>query len=117
MGSPCQVQLYGGNDVEDVARTAIAEVERLESKYSRYRADSVASAINRSAGDPAGVAVDGETASLLDYAATIHAESGGRFDVTSGVLRRAWDFRIGWSGTANESCFRCVAWRSTSAAT
>ena len=29
---------------------------------------------------------------LLELSARIHAMSGGLFDITSGVLRRAWDF-------------------------
>ena len=95
MGAPCQIQLFETPGVERIARAAIDEVARLEAKYSRYRDDSVASAINRSAGRPEGVTVDAETAALLDYAAIAHRESGGRFDVTSGVLRRAWDFRSG----------------------
>lgn len=96
MGAPCQIQLYDAHAVGEIAAIAQAartEVERLEAKYSRYRDDSVASAINRSAGRADGVEVDDETASLLDYAETIHRESGGLFDVTSGVLRRAWNFR------------------------
>lgn len=97
MGSPCQVQLYGESevDVEAAARAALAEVERLEGKYSRYRDDSVVTAINRSAGDPAGICVDSETTALLDYAETAHAQSGGLFDVTSGILRRAWNHKSG----------------------
>jgi thiamine biosynthesis lipoprotein len=75
-----------------VAAAAIADVRRIEAKYSRYRADSVTSAINRAAGRAA-VAIDAETASLLRYADRCHAQSGGRFDITSGVLRRAWDFK------------------------
>ena len=46
--------------------------------------------INRAGGAP--VTVDAETARFLDYAAQLHAWSEGRFDVTSGVLRRAWRF-------------------------
>ena len=75
-----------------VAAAAIGDVRRIEAKYSRYRDDSVTSAINRAAGRAA-VAIDGETASLLRYADRCHAQSGGRFDITSGVLRRAWDFK------------------------
>jgi thiamine biosynthesis lipoprotein len=71
---------------------AIADIRRIEAKYSRYRDDSVTSAINRAAGGAA-VAVDAETAALLDYADQCFRISDGRFDVTSGVLRRAWDFR------------------------
>ena len=94
MGSPCELQLYGQSrsGLEAIARRGLREVARLEVKYSRYREDSLASAINRSSGDEKGVLVDEETASLLDFAATAHRESGGRFDPTSGVLRRVWDF-------------------------
>src|SRR5262245_43122389 len=97
MGSPCELHLYGPTRaaIDAVAAEARALVERLEQKYSRYREDSALSAINRSAGDPDGVAVDEETALLLDYAATAHAESGGLFDATSGSLRRVWNLRSG----------------------
>ncbi len=74
------------------AAAAIADVLRIEAKYSRYRDDSVTARINRAAGGPP-VAIDAETAALLRYADECHTLSGGRFDVTSGVLRRAWDFR------------------------
>jgi thiamine biosynthesis lipoprotein len=76
------------------AQAAADEVRRIEAKYSRYRADSVVSRINASAGGAA-VAVDAETAGLLDFAARLFEASGGLFDVTSGPLRRAWDFRAG----------------------
>jgi FAD:protein FMN transferase len=75
-----------------VAGAAIGDVRRIEAKYSRYRDDSVTSAINAAAGH-ADVAIDAETAALLRYADRCHAQSGGRFDITSGVLRRAWDFK------------------------
>ena len=37
--------------------------------------------------------IDAETAALLSYADRCHRLTDGRFDLTSGVLRRAWDFR------------------------
>jgi thiamine biosynthesis lipoprotein len=74
------------------ADAAIADVLRIEAKYSRYRDDSLATRINRGAGGAA-VEIDAETAALVAYADRCFAESGGRFDLTSGVLRRAWDFR------------------------
>ncbi|HEU4428502.1 MAG TPA: FAD:protein FMN transferase [Myxococcota bacterium] len=96
MGSPCELRLYGERvRVAEAARAAQAEVARLEAKYSRYRDDSLASRINRSAGDPGGIRVDDETARLLDYAATAWRESEGRFDITSGILRRVWSFKTG----------------------
>lgn len=79
-----------------VARAALAEglreVLRIERKYSRYRDDSVVSRINAAAGG-APVACDEETRQLLDYADALHLQSGGLFDISSGILRRAWDFK------------------------
>ena len=75
-----------------VARVAIADVLRIEAKFSRYRDDSVATAINRAAG-ASPVAIDAETAALLRYADRCHRLSAGAFDLSSGVLGRAWDFR------------------------
>jgi thiamine biosynthesis lipoprotein len=73
-------------------QAAIDEVLRIEEKYSRYRADSVVSTINASAG-VAPVEIDDETAHLLDYASICFEQSAGLFDITSGVLRRAWNFK------------------------
>jgi thiamine biosynthesis lipoprotein len=95
MGSPCELQLWAGSrdEAERLVAAGRAEVERLEARYSRYRDTSFLSEINRSAGDPRGIRVDGETAGLLDYAQTCFEQSGGLFDPTSGILRRAWDLR------------------------
>jgi FAD:protein FMN transferase len=94
MASSHALQLYASSEAhaDRAARAAIADVLRIEAKFTRYRDDSVTAAINRQAG--AGpVAIDDETASLLRYADRCHALSGGRFDLTSGALRRAWDFK------------------------
>jgi thiamine biosynthesis lipoprotein len=74
------------------ARAAIVDVLRIEAKYTRYRDTSVTSAVNRNAGGDA-VPIDAETAALLRYADRCHVLSEGRFDLTSGVLRQAWDFK------------------------
>jgi thiamine biosynthesis lipoprotein len=97
MGSPCEIQLYAENPAEAqrVADLAIADVHRLEARYSRYRNDSLLSAINRVAATGGSIPVDEETAGLLNYAATCHHESDGLFDITSGILRRAWRFDRG----------------------
>jgi len=75
-----------------VADLAIADVQRIETKYSRYLDDSITTRINRAAGKEP-VALDPETAALLNYADQCHRLSGGLFDITSGVLRRVWDFK------------------------
>jgi len=92
MASPCELLLETGDlrAAEKLGRIAAHEAWRIEAKFSRYQDGSIISAINRSQGRP--IAVDGETAALINYAAQCHALSGGRFDITSGVLRRCWKF-------------------------
>ena len=96
MGGPAEIQLAATDEASahQLARPAIDEVMRLEAKYSRYRADSIISQINAAAGAHP-VAVDDETWSLLAYADQLYTQSQGLFDISSGVLRRAWDFRSG----------------------
>jgi thiamine biosynthesis lipoprotein len=93
MGGEHELQLWASSrrSADRAADAAIADVLRIEAKYSRYRDDSVTAAINRCAGRGP-VAIDPETAALLRYADRCHALSGGRFDLTSGVLRHVWRF-------------------------
>jgi thiamine biosynthesis lipoprotein len=94
MAADNEVQIHA-DDVrvaEAQANAAIAEVQRIEAKYSRYRGDSLVSRINAAAGKGA-VEVDEETLRLLMFADACHRQSEGLFDATSGVLRRAWNFR------------------------
>jgi thiamine biosynthesis lipoprotein len=95
MASPCQVLLAAAGEAEAraLAAPAIAEVRRIETKYSRYRPDSVISTINAAAGG-AVVELDSETLALLHYAGQLYELSGGLFDITTGVLRKAWNFRM-----------------------
>jgi len=94
MAANHEVQLAGVDAARArrIADVAIADVLRIEAKFSRYRDDSVTTAINRAAGG-APVAIDAETAALLRYADQCHRLSSGLFDITSGVLRRVWDFK------------------------
>ena len=114
MGSPCELRLCG-DDPEQLERAAEGsrqELERLERKYSRYRDDSLTTAINRNAGRPEGQDLDPETAALLDYADTCWQQSEGRCDITSGALREVWDFRSGRVPDASEvsSVLERVGW-------
>lgn len=93
MGSPCSVHLYMEQKSDALMDLVLSEVFRLEKKYSRYRDDSVAADINRCAAQGSAIVVDDETAGLLDYADTLWQQSEGLFDITSGLLRRAWDFK------------------------
>lgn len=92
MAAPCEL-LLEASDVHEsrkLGHVVAQEAWRIESKFSRYRPESIISAINR--GDGHAVVVDEETAALIDYAARCYDLSAGRFDITSGVLRRCWKF-------------------------
>lgn len=95
MASTCEVQLYASNrkQAQHVAQQVIADVQRIEYRYSRYREDSVLSAINNSAAKAGSIDVDEETIGLLNYADMCYQQSDGLFDITSGVLREVWDFK------------------------
>jgi thiamine biosynthesis lipoprotein len=96
LASACEIRLEGDDEVAVglAARRAIDEVRRIERKYSRYRSGSIVSCINAAAGSIRTTDVDAETAALLDFATYLHILSDGLFDVTSGVLRRAWNFSM-----------------------
>lgn len=118
MGSPCSLQLYTTSQKKAAKTIKIVmnDVYRLEAKYSRYRADSFLSAINRIAEKGGIIDVDEETAGLLDYAATCYQQSDGLFDITSGILRRAWDFKSGKipEERAIQSLLEMIGWSKIS---
>ncbi|WP_322993536.1 FAD:protein FMN transferase [Limnohabitans sp.] len=93
MASTCEVVLSAPTlaDAQRLAQPGIDEVLRVERTFSRYRPDSIVSRINAAAGAD-WVDCDAETLSLLDFADHMHQQSGGVFDITSGVLRQAWNF-------------------------
>ena len=92
MASPCEVLM----EVDDIklARRILeavsAEALRIEKKFSRYRDDNNIFKINNAKG--AAVAVDDETARLIDFSDQLTTMSEGMFDITSGVLRKVWKF-------------------------
>jgi thiamine biosynthesis lipoprotein len=114
MASTCEVVLAADDEASAnrLAGAAIAEVQRIEVAYSRYRADSIVSRINAAAGRDF-VECDDETLRLLDFADQLYEESGGLFDITSGVLRRAWDFKAARvpGGDELSACTACIGWR------
>jgi thiamine biosynthesis lipoprotein len=92
MASPCEVLLPSMSEraALSIGTVAAQEAWRVEKKYSRYRDDSVTAWIHKNRGTP--IEVDPETASLMDFAGQCFDLSEGLFDITSGVLRRAWVF-------------------------
>jgi len=95
MANPCEVLIEAADAAlaQQCLRLAQQEALRIECKFSRYRDDSALHAINASGGKQ--VAVDAETAQLLDYGQVLWQLSEGAFDLTSGVLRRIWKFDAG----------------------
>jgi len=93
MKSNCEVVLVAESKDKGqaIAAHAIAEVSRIERIYSRYRPESIVSRINAAAGQNS-VSCDSETITLLQYADKLYETSSGLFDITSGVLRKAWNF-------------------------
>lgn len=94
MGCECAVHLCAETEpgFEVLAAAAEAEVVRIEKRYSRYKSDSELTRINTAAARGHSIDVDDETYALLAYAQACFVRSGGAFDITSGVLRKAWDF-------------------------
>ena len=92
MASPCEILVddVQASLAQQVLDVVASEAWRIERKYSRYRTDSAVHRINDSAGSE--TVVDDECANLLDFAATLTRLSEGAFDITSGVLRKAWTF-------------------------
>lgn len=92
MASPCEILMATTDQALalQLGQLAYQEALRIEGKFSRYRQDSVVTAINQARG--ATVTLDAETALLLNFAQRCHALSAGMFDITSGVLRHAWRF-------------------------
>jgi thiamine biosynthesis lipoprotein len=93
---------------------AVLEVRRIERKYSRYRpaSESIVARINATAGQPSFVDCDPETLELLTIATRAYELSGGLFDITSGVLRRVWDFKAARIPAEDElaECLAHVGW-------
>jgi FAD:protein FMN transferase len=101
MGCPCALHLE--TDTGARARHAydavLTEVDRLDRKYSHYRDDSLIAQIAKTR---AGLDVDDETADLIDFAAELHRQSAGLFDITAGPLTQMWDAQRGRAPTPLE---------------
>lgn len=96
MGGDCTVHLCTASksEFDGLAEAAEAEVVRIEKRYSRYRTDSELSRINAAAAQGQSIRVDEETGGLIEFAKACFIKSGGAFDITSGILRKAWDFSL-----------------------
>jgi thiamine biosynthesis lipoprotein len=114
LGGDCEITLAASNAEQASAaiEVAIAEIGRIEKKYSRYREDSLLSQINAGAGSGEWFICDPETLSLLAIADRLYETSDGLFDITSGIFRRVWDFRAARlpDATEIEKVLACIGW-------
>ena len=93
MASTCEILMAVSDETlaNKLLHMAASAAWRIEQKYSRYREDGIIPRINNSHGKP--VQVDAETAQLLNFAYQCYELSDGMFDITSGILRKAWPFK------------------------
>ncbi len=92
MASQCELLVDCDDQTlaQHLGKIAATEAWRIEDKYSRYQQNSVCGQLNRHAGKPC--KIDQETLLLLNFAEQCYQLSDGLFDLTSGVLRKAWHF-------------------------
>jgi FAD:protein FMN transferase len=114
MASPCTVLIDTDDVAEAKSLTQIAEQEahRIEYKFSRYLDNNIVHRMNHANGQP--IETDEETAHLINYAAMCYEMSDGMFDITSGVLRKAWTFDGGSHVPAQQTLnkiLRNVGWQ------
>ncbi|MEY4588830.1 MAG: hypothetical protein RL497_906 [Pseudomonadota bacterium] len=96
MASPCEVLLDAphlrADTISALCQNLVRETWRIEHQYSRYQPNNIIHAINHAQGAP--VELDTETQHLIQFADTCFHLSDGLFDITSGILRRAWSFNV-----------------------
>lgn len=92
MASPCELLIETQDPLFANHLTSLAykESQRIEQKFSRYLPNNLMAKINHSMGKA--VTIDDETFRLLEFANSCFELSDGMFDITSGVLRKAWKF-------------------------
>ncbi len=115
LGTVCEVQ-YVCADTAIASRfetDVIAWVEAFESKYSRYRPDSLVSKINAVAGRD-WVEVDAEMDQMLNFCASLYFLTKGVMDVTALPVLRLWDYKAATpripTDTEVAAALRLVGW-------
>ena len=93
MASDCEILLCSRESalLQRVAHLAIAEVKRIEQKFSRYITKSVIGEINNANGER--IKIDAETYRLLNFATQCFEHSDGLFDISTGTLYDLWHFK------------------------
>ncbi len=84
---------HAQRSVEAILDEAANLLAAFESRYSRYRPESLVSLINERAGSGVYTDLDTEAGALFELGGRLWTESEGLFDITSGPLRRVWNFQ------------------------
>jgi len=92
MASPCEVLVDSVDSglVHEIVACAATEASRIERKFSRYLDDNLIYQINHSPDQF--VDLDPETDRIIAFAFDCHTLSEGLFDISSGILQKAWRF-------------------------
>ncbi|MGK0290407.1 MAG: thiamine biosynthesis lipoprotein [bacterium] len=81
---------FENKKIDGIAQEAVAEIHRLDRKFSTYKPTSLLSKINQNAGKTA-ILVDDETIKIFKFAEKISKQSEGIFDVTFKSFGRVWN--------------------------
>lgn len=92
MASPCELLIACDQfDIADhMLSMAVAEVQRIEQKYSRFIAHNMLWNVNHAQGQKQ--SIDEETWQLLQFAQQCFQLSEGLFDISAGPLMALWRF-------------------------
>lgn len=91
-GSSCQLSVSASPDeAERLIDLALAELSRIESRFSVFDSGSVISKVNQAAGTGSFTELDAEARSLFDFVAALWKESNRLFDPTTRLLQDCYD--------------------------
>lgn len=88
--SDCEIIIKTKDSIvaKSIANIAYFEAKRIEEKYSRYSQNNIIYQINSGKK----TLLDNETKAMFEFAKTAYDLSQGMFDITSGILRKIWNF-------------------------
>lgn len=112
-GRSCHLIIHSGRgSADELAALAQDELDRLESKFSSFKSESIISRINQSAGTGVYTQLDAEARSLFAYATTLWRESNHLFDPSTRLLGNCYtdDGRLCASDAQLRDMLSLVGW-------
>lgn len=94
MGSDFEFIICDNDPLEKAMTEAVREVQRIESLLTEFKETSETSSINRNAGIRS-VEVSPEVYAIIKRCSEISALTQGAFDITTGALRKLYNFKGG----------------------